>query len=295
MVSSIGILVSLYCAASAHCDLHRFDQTPPRAISDIVSNQFADFTWASDVDTIDGRLWVWHYILNTHKDSGLGAVWEKADIRIPLTHPLPPGEAFCNRFLAASVLPNPDTDAPIVYGTNQQRQRAAVFVAEKPPKVGETSSSISTTYSDESGKAIDVNVQLTTSKTTKGFSVYLEHSPDLVIGISGLPRALSESQFKEIRDTVGNQNSAVERATYFGYAKADPQSVFDSNSADHSFWNGLDPKADYLFFSGTSTKIGFEVPAENTVRASADLIVLDKKLRPILATNVSLLVPSPRQ
>ena len=176
MASAIGIFIALYCyAASAHCDLSQFDQGPPAAVKDTVDNQFAKFEWASDVDTVGGRLWVWHYILNKGS-RGLGVVWEKANIRVPKTFPLAPGDAFCNRFLANSVSPNPDTDAPIIYGTNDQVQQAAIYVAEKPPKAGETNSSINTTYTDEDGKQVSVSVQLTSSPTQKGFSGLLNSS-----------------------------------------------------------------------------------------------------------------------
>jgi hypothetical protein len=113
--------------ASAACSLTDFDRTPPSAVSSRVSNQFATFEWASDVDTVRGRLWIWNYIWNQGNE-GLRARWEKGRIRIPTLNPIPPREPFCNKYLVTSVQAQPDTDAPIVYGTNDQTQDEMVPV-----------------------------------------------------------------------------------------------------------------------------------------------------------------------
>jgi hypothetical protein len=287
VANTIGILVALCCAASADCDLSRFDRTPPAAIQDSVDNQFAKFQWASDVDTVTGRPWVWHYILN-NGNRGLGVLWEKANIRIPKVRPLSPGSAFCNHFLADSVAQNPDTDAPIVYGTNDQTQQAAIYVADKPPKVGDTESSISTTYDSPDGKRVNVDVQLRSAVTGKGLYFELFHSPDVIVGVSGFPQTLSSQQFERLTASVNSQDAAVFRGTFFDYTKKDPAEAFAGLFHKDQ---GPTSKTDFLFFSGGS-KLGIEVPARAVQKVSADMVVLDKQFRPILATDVMLLAPA---
>lgn len=171
MASALGIFLALCCSASAFCDLSGFDQTPPRAIRGNVDNQFARFAWASDVDTINGMPWVWNYIQNTETDRGVGVIWDKAGIRIPVTNPLPPGQAACNRFLTDALPAHPDTDAPIIYGTNRQEQMAAVYVAEKPAKAEATRSEIQTSYTGEDGKPVDLAVTVATAQTSKDLQI----------------------------------------------------------------------------------------------------------------------------
>ena len=77
MVSSIGFLISLYCAASAGCDLAGYDHTPPTALRGGVSNPLADFEYASDVDIVGHRPRIWNYVLNRRTDRGVGITWAR--------------------------------------------------------------------------------------------------------------------------------------------------------------------------------------------------------------------------
>jgi hypothetical protein len=285
---SFAFFFYLFCApASAFCDLKGYDRTAPAAIQGDVSNQFADFQWSSDVDTLYDRTWIWHYILNRN-DRSLGAIWEKAGIRIPLLNPLPSGKAFCNRFLADSVLPKPDTDAPIIYGTNQQQQPAAIFVAEKPPKLGQTSSRITTSYIRD-GKSVDVDVVLATFQSPSGFFIDIEHSPGFVVGVSGISQALSSEQFATLAGSAEKQNGFVARATFAQFTKS---GTAQSLAPLYREQDRPNEKTDFLFFSGPPA-MKVEVPAKQIRKISADMIVLEQEtMRPIFATDVSLLVPA---
>jgi hypothetical protein len=287
MIVSPAILLSLCCLATADCDLRAFDQTLPHAIRGNVSNQFADFEWASDVDTVYDRQWVWHYILNRRQDKGLGALWEKAEIRIPLLRPLPPGKAFCNHFLADAVQDKPDTNAPIIYGTNQQQQLAAIYVAEKPQKLSGTASRISTSYEDEDGKPVSVNVNFETFQSGDGLYISLAISPGLVVGIAGLPRALSEDQWTTLQNAVKKQTGGVvTRATFAQFTDSDPGKALAGLFRPDE----LNVKEEFGFFSGPPGK--FEIPVKGPLqKVSTNLIVFDQKRQPIMASDVSLLVP----
>jgi hypothetical protein len=311
MVSAFGLLLSVYCsAASAGCDLSGYDQTSPTKVHDDVDNQFARFEWASDVDVMPDQLRVWHYILNKGT-RGLGAIWEKAEIRIPITRPLPPGEAFCNRFFADAVLKHADTNAPIKYGTNSQVQRAAVYLPVdaqnddktrevlKPPKRsgGETSdfqrsgaigSHIDTSYADDNGKVVDVKVELTSAPSPKGMYLFLYRSPGLIVGISGFSTALSQAQVDALTNTAKGQAVRIDQGSYAQFTKENSAEALRPLFPERK---DLDTKGDFLFFSGQNNKIEFEIPAGSLKKVSTDVVVLDQELHPILATAVQLFAP----
>jgi hypothetical protein len=127
MAAAVLVKIALGCGVALACDLSMFDKTSPTAVKDRVDNHFAKFEWASDADASQGQFKIWNYIHNLG-NAGLGADWDKGRIHIPVANPLPPGKPFCYRYLADLVTERPDADAPIIYGTNKQRQDAAAYV-----------------------------------------------------------------------------------------------------------------------------------------------------------------------
>jgi len=284
-----GFIFTLYCcAASASCDVSQFDRTAPSAIRGEVSNHLAHFEYASDIDSVGGRLRVWNYVLNKREDKGIGISWPKAGIGIDLWAPLPPREAACKFQTVDEVQKDPD--APITYGTKDQTQPATVYVSEQPKKLGSTDSVISASYMNDDGKSVNVDVQLSTYQTNDGISFILRHSPGVVIGIAGLPQVLTAKQLDGIRLSAKSQDASVEQATYFEYTKEDPRKALSFLfQAD----KGPNENTDFLFFSGSSAKFGFETLTNRIEKVSADVIVLDeKRRRPVFATDISLLVPA---
>jgi hypothetical protein len=124
--------------------------------------------------------------------------------------------------------------------------------------------------------------------TSKGFYFELFYSPDLVIGVSALPQTLSPQQLEMIETSAKGQASNLFRGTYADFTKQDPtKALADLFQKD----KGPSAKTDFLFFSGNN-KVGFEVNAKVVQKVSADMVVLDKQLQPILATVVTLLAPA---
>lgn len=109
-----------------------------------------------------------------------------------------------------------------------------------------------------------------------------------MVALSGLPVRLSTSQFDALSDTVQRQDAYVARATLAQFTKRSPEEALAS------LYRPTDrPKdnSDFLFFGGqSSTKA--EIPASAVEKVSANLIVLDQKMRPVFATDVSLLAPT---
>jgi hypothetical protein len=124
--------------------------------------------------------------------------------------------------------------------------------------------------------------------TAKGFYIELFHSPDVIVGLSGLPQTLSSQQLEQLSASAKGQAASVFRGTYFDFTQKDPTEVLAGLFEKEK---GPTSKTDFLFFSG-GDKLGFEVPAKALQRVSADMIVLDKEIRPILATDVTILAPA---
>lgn len=100
-------------SAMAHCEPEKFDRTPPAAITGTVEDPTSRFEWSSDVDIQQGRSWRRNYILNTHTDRGWSGNWQKADIFVAISRPLPPRQRLCREVLLGQHRDDPDTDAPL--------------------------------------------------------------------------------------------------------------------------------------------------------------------------------------
>lgn len=288
-VALLGLAVSCSTvAASAACNIKNFDRTPPHAIKSDVDNQFAHFEWASDVDDRNGQVWIWNYIHNERYDAGLGAVWKKAGIRIPITHPLPPKEVFCNRYLVLSARKKPDTDAPIVYGTNSQNQRAAVYLSEDAKT---TSSSVNSSVIDKQGKVRSLFVNIRTGPTSIGTYFILEHSPNLMIAIPALAKFLSADQFGMFRNQLSKQKATATKGPYYKLAMQDPYKTF---AQLYSKDEALALAKDELVFIGGSSIVKTEIPAKKTKEVATDMIVFNEDYEPMFATRVRLLLPAPQ-
>jgi len=126
----------------------------------------------------------------------------KASIRRHIANPLPADETDCKRFFVNAVNDNPDDDASIFYGTNQQRQDAAVYVRKQPPsgggRRGEATSIIDTSFVDSGGKVQQVHVSVASHQTDKGFVLEIDQTPNVVIAMSSLSAALSSEQFQTL-------------------------------------------------------------------------------------------------
>ena len=133
MASSLGIFMSLYCVVTGACDLSGYDLTAPSPLRGSVSNNLVNFEYASDTDIVRDHLRIWNYVLNRRADRGIGVTWPKAGIAIPLWHPLPPGESACKTSSADWV--HVDSDAPMTYGTTDQKDQASVYLPENQRKL----------------------------------------------------------------------------------------------------------------------------------------------------------------
>lgn len=285
-----ALVLSCSCTAAA-CDLAEFDRAPPPAISNVVTNQFAHFQWASDADKFAGGAWIWNYLAN-RGTAALGVRWKKAKIDISKWNPLPAGGTFCYQYLVDTLREKPDTDAPIIYGINDQRQEAAAYVADVRA-ASPTNSVIQTTVIDPSGKTRSVRVNLSTSPTDGGFTFSLDYtsSSDLIVGISTFATALNKSQIESIIFDVKKQTGGSVELASLGKFAGDNAEKFVAAAfltPEEAKERLTEP---YLFFSSAG-KLGVKVQEKSPQQREAEVILLDKDRRPLFAVGVTLLAPS---
>jgi hypothetical protein len=284
MLGIIGIFCSCGLAI-ADCDTRDFDRTPPAAIRSDVDNQFARFQWATDGDLLAGQSWLWHYIWNRSPNAGLGAIWDKAGIRFPLTNPLPPGNKFCNRKFVAAIRTLPDVDAPIIYGTNKQRQDAVVYVEDQA--ASQSSASIfETAYLDQQGKKVDVHVGVFSERMAAGYSFQLNIVPDLTVAISRLSKVLSSSELESIVSSAASQRANV-RSETLGASGREPVGLNELFSPPEL---AARLNQNYLFFR-VAEKALFRVETPAVEKINAEIVVLDKDAHVIFVGDVEMLAP----
>jgi hypothetical protein len=286
-MAALGFGLLCACSiASAACDITTYDRTPPPAIRADPATSVLE--WATDVDTLRGQHWIWHYVKNTQSQP-LGVRWVKADIRRHVTNPLPPGEIDCRRIFANEVADRPDDDAPIIYGTNEQRQDAAVFVKRQTPpgpiRKGETRSIIDTSFADASGKAQNVHVVVATRRTEKGFMFEIEQSPNVVVAISSL-----SFNSEQIGALSRGLEMTVVPADFQEFTKLDAVKALSGLYSEKELPQRL--KQNYVFFPQAKKSAAVEILASSVQEVSADLIILDQRLQPQFATEIQVMVPA---
>jgi hypothetical protein len=294
------ILFSGFGPGYAFCDLSTFDRTPPRAVRSDVSNEIASFEWATDADVLEGQNWIWHVINNKDPGRGVSVVWPKAKIRQAIGNPLPPGKAACNRYFVNSVAPQPDDDAPLLYGTGEHSQNAAVFVPLKTTaenrRTDRSEIIIETSYTDSEGKVRDAFVELLVHKVKGGdWRIEITQSDNVFFVLAvddygALVRLLNSSQREFDRRGVqlvdGYQwedRSFLKELTQLYSA----QEVFKFETT----------KRFTLFRLFKDKMIApLDITAFDTTTEHVDMILLDSKTsRPIFATDFDLIVPIPVQ
>jgi hypothetical protein len=263
--------------ASAECDTSTYDQTPPRAIRSDPRTSVLE--WATDVDTVQGQLWIWHYVKNPRPDA-LGVNWPKGGIRRQLGNPLNPGETDCNRFYTNAVNSVVDDDAPITYGTNQQTQPAAVYTP-RHVRGGPTKSIIDTSFADAGGKLQQVHVVISSRRTEKGLLLEVDQDANVVIAVSSLPEALAQTSVVDDRRA---QHSTFQQFAGDAATRA-LSGLFSAAELNRRV------EQNYVFFPQTKQFI-VEIPAATVDEVPADLIILDPKKQPIFATEIRVLIPS---
>jgi len=276
------VLFSLLFGSSAFadCDISSYDRTPPARISGKVDNGTVQFQWATDVDTSDGRNWIWHYITNTY-DRGLGYRWPKAELRRALGSPLEPGQTDCNRYFVLGTA-TPDDSAPITYGTNDTIQRAAVFADKTTADVKSTSSVIETSYRGPSGAVENVRVAVSTieGKTIQDrWQLLIEQTPNVTVALA-VPQGLSQEQFRSLDAQMKVEANKLSSDGLAGlYSEDEAKSRLSQQ---------------YIIFKEKPKKALALVPAAVLRQSSSDLVLLDGEARPFFATAVKLLAPDNR-
>jgi hypothetical protein len=300
------VALSFASPAQAKCDLTSFGQhpTPPSPIAPPpVDNQYANFEWGTDAyrDRYD-NWWVWNFIRNGANALKLPVNWVKGHISASVSNPLPSGFPACYREYLGTE-PTTDPDAPIIYGVNAQNQNAVVYVASNGSQasrnatqkdIARADSRIETTYTDENSVIHEVDVALAFYGDPGKFSFAIDNKPsDIFIGISRLVTSLSKEDVESIAGQFNTSGMSLRKATLSDFAPQAVDELLQLASADKDRLAGLEPKAQYLFFTGaTFGSANFRPPAAvSAERSAAVVVILDPRRRPICAVPVSVVIP----
>jgi hypothetical protein len=281
MTTLLSLWLMAWCSLAA-ADCVSNTRASPTAVGDTVANQYAEFEWRSALGPQDGEMWISNFIFNLAK-AGLGVSWEKGKIYTSLLNPLAAGRPFCIRYIV-NVQATLDKDAPIIYGTNEQRQNAAAYV-ERLRKGEATRSVIETTVEDDGGKTRLVEVSFSTTSKDDVVELLLDRPSDLIVGFSRLPRVLSAAQIKSIVADLGKQDTKVEIATVREFV--DPK-LLNVSFVGNDLKSRLGEK--YMFLSGRGKNF-FQVRGGSAEEQEADMIVLDKNRRPLFVASVTMFAP----
>lgn len=277
----------------------------PSALKDRIQRPSVQMEWATDVDADNGRTFIWNYIWNQGKDRVGPVSWPKGGITTTVWNPIPPGEAFCSRRYVLAASAQPDPDAPITYGTNEQQEPAAAFmplpfapttagierVQLQPNAVvgAQVGVNLSWTIEGKEGApSTPTNVDITSIRTTGGINVFVYFPRNVIIGITGLSEGLSKEGVEAVIASTKAQSIKTTVASLESYAGAKAaamvEEAFSSPDAKSRAQGRL------VFFEGGGKGI-FTVQALAAVQQSAELVVLDSDRRPLMVGQTDLLVP----
>jgi hypothetical protein len=276
----LGTLL-LCSSASADCDISQYDRTAPKAIINNVTNGVA-FEWATDVDTSDGRNWIWHYIKN--KDNrGLGYRWPKAQLRHIIGTPLEAGNTDCNRYFVLGPVA-PDDNAPITYGTSDTTQRAAVFAeTNKSAEINKSSdlsagSIVETSYRGRTGNLENVRVVISTTANGKNWVLTVEQTPNVFVALA-TPKDISTDLFpmlaEQLRATLPVKFSSKELIGLYSDEELSSRTV-----------------QSFAVMTSHAPIVAAKVQASAFIQTSSDLVLLKEGGEAFFAASVRLIAPS---
>lgn len=283
------ILLMCPCLGFASCDLHGFSQHPPAPIQDTVNNQYAHFRWASDFDQDqNGHGWIWNFIDNTGT-AGLAVDWKKGRIEYKAWSPIAPGTVACQRWPIHGTT-STDMDAPIIYGTNHQRQDAGVYTEDQQKSQNSATNNgvlIQSTVLDRKGQRRDLDVFIDSRRTSKGVSFTFEFPPGTILGVSRLARAMNKAQLETISHSLDAQNATIQISAMQAFIGEQTK-----DNIDITTWARDQKEEQYAFIMNVRNKTFFEIPGSDFHNEIAKLVLLDRDHRPLLVSYVDLLFPS---
>jgi hypothetical protein len=295
------VIICLVCAvpALADCDLSTYDRSPPRTINSRVDNGTVRFEWSSDLDTVDGRNWIWHYVKNLHSDRGLGYKWPKAELRRSLGSPLQPGKTDCNRYFVTTQTA-PDDNAPITYGTNEGVQRAAVYSDAKisvgdatgsgaglvPSAPSVSGSLIETSYKTDAGASENVRITVSSGQDRGKWHLQIEQTPNVIIAMAR--EFLSTEQLIEAVEQLGRQAIKVNEGPLVKTMGRDDKEVLSAFFLEDE----LAGRKNQSYLTFYAPKASIFLTASGSRQISTDLILFDRERRPFFATTLRLIAPA---
>jgi len=273
----------LAAQADAHCSFEKFDTTLPRAITGTVYGIDGNFVWASDLDRVDGRNWVWNYINNISKDRALNALWKKANIRIDFSLPLAPGSAYCNKYMVNKIEDNDiDDQAPILYGAQNTEQRASIFSEKKKEAAVDSriTSGIETVVLQPNGEAKELHVYVSYEVLDGAIEYFTIDAPsDVYVAIPIVDKVWTEKNNTMLATLAKNESSDAGFYMFSEFSAGWKAAPYYSGLGGIGYESGILVKG--------SLK-GISLAGRVTGNIAAEIIVFDAERNPAAAGFVTI-------
>lgn len=217
--------------ADLDCDLSNFDQTDPTKLFGSKKSSDGEFSYASDLDDVNGALVARNYVKNESSDAALSFRWERTTLSHHPANPLPPGEVACNEFPARNSTMQVDDKAPIYYGPNDAEQPASVYDWSNGSGVAEENSTsiLKSSFINPEGKMekFEVSVSYYVSDNVVK-SINIETSENVVASLSAENNFWSSSTINDflMKAASGGVEAGVSDAMSFAELSVEDSSAF---------------------------------------------------------------------
>ncbi len=258
-------------SALADCSLDNFGRHPvPPAVLQPpapVDNTYGHFSYGSDIDTDrnNGIYYAWNFVRN-ESDQNLPLRWDKAGIN-QISAAIAMHGVACNRNPIGAVSEGTDFkdyidhDAPIIYSSANQEQKAWVYKERSVTQAAEPSGSkpskgdsegwlqhifsrFSTNYVDRKGEVREISVVIGSSFSEDKLRIEVTTSdPEQMLGLANLPELLGPERFKDAEEQFKRQGFYVQITNLVDL-------VGDQTARQVFGENEEETKATFLFLSG---------------------------------------------
>ncbi|WP_394890343.1 hypothetical protein ACG873_02895 [Mesorhizobium sp. AaZ16] len=279
----VGVMTTLLpnsARAEIDCNLSNFDQTDPIKVFGSKKSSDGEFSYASDLDDVNGTLVARNYVKNESAAVGLSFRWEGTTLSHHPAKPLPPGEVACNEFPARNSTMQVDDSSPIYHGPNDTEQPASVYVWSNGSGVAEESSNsiLKSSFINSEGKreTFEVSVSYAVSENIVK-SIDIETSGNVVATLSAEKKFWSSSTIEDFLTNAASSGveAGVSDAIKFADLSAEDSGAFYAAGSSVLF-----------YLSGRAG--GFGTGAKSYGSLNVRVAVFDLQRQPIAVGTVAL-------
>lgn len=278
--------------------------TLPKAPAPILSPlvldlPFGKFKWGTDAYRDgSGNWWVDDVIWNDPGGPPLAVSWAKGDIHRAISFPLTAGESQCNTHFVSTGVPEPDTDAPIIYHANRE-QDAAVYSGANfakdnsngTPSKKNTDTRIETTITRPNGTKDPIEFELKTRSTESAIVVTLQTRGNFTIAIPSLSSMYGANYTSKIAEDFSRQDFSIQRDQFNKIAGKDVLPDFYWYEPKRPEIEGTDTFFIRSSEKGNKAVTELSLDGLKTSEKVGQLLIFSDELKPVLIVDANFIVP----